>query len=74
VRFDYNTDGDRRSGLRGWMGLILRRSGRGMQLAPIRFEIVLALVVDAPGSCFGGIFTEWMHADELVVYFSAIGN
>src|SRR5579859_7600633 len=30
VRFDDNTDGDRRGGLRGWVGLILRRSGRGM--------------------------------------------
>src|SRR5579859_7687234 len=70
VRFDDNTDGDRRGGI----GLILRRGGRGMRPALIRFEIVLPFVVDAPGLRFGGIFTEWMHADELVVYFSAIGN
>ena len=74
VRFDDNTDGDHRGGLGGWVGLILRRGGRGMRPAPIRFEIVLPFVADAPGLRFGGIFTEWMHADELVVYFSAIGN
>jgi hypothetical protein len=74
VRFNDNTNGDRHGRLGGWVGLILRLGGRGMRRAPIHFEIVLPLVADAPGLHFGGIFTEWMHADELAVYFSAIGN